>query len=380
MPQLSVTRINTLRTPGRYGDGNGLYLRITPTGTKSWVQRIVVNGRRRDLGLGSYPAVSLAEARRKAAANSSEVAAGQDPAAKKEPQVRLPTFKEAAKGYFETHSSSWRSTRQTANWWSRLDRHAFPHIGNLPIDQVTPSHIIDMLLLIWTSHPETARKVRQHVYNVFRWSIARGDLRSNPADDSIRGGLPAVRRTVTHHKALPYDQVPEALRRIDATNAHPSSKLCFRFLVLTAARSGEARGATWPEIITDNAEWRIPPHRMKAAFLHRVPLSQPALKILEEAASLANHTDLLFPSPHGKTLSDSTLSKLLRENGIPAVPHGFRSSFRDWASENTNASFDCMELCLAHRPRSATEQAYARSDLFAQRRELMEAWADYLTQ
>ena len=378
MPQLSVTRINTLRTPGRYGDGNGLYLRVTQTGTKSWIQRIVVNGRRRDLGLGAYPDVSLADARRLTAANRSAVAAGQDPTAKQAPTTQL-TFEETARRYFETHSPSWRSSRHTSNWLSRLKRHAFPHIGNIPIQQVTHSHVIDMLLLIWTSHPETARKVRQHVHNVFRWAIARGELEHNPANDSIRGGLPAVRRTVTHHKALPYHQVPEALRKIDATNAHPSSKLCFRFLVYTAARSGEARGATWPEISADNDEWRIPPERMKASLLHRVPLSTPALEVLQEAASLANHTDLVFPSPHGKVLSDSTLSKLLRKNDIPAVPHGFRSSFRDWASENTNASFDCMELCLAHRPRSTTEQAYARSDLFQQRRDLMQAWADYLT-
>ena len=230
-----------------------------------------------------------------------------------------------------------------------------------------------VLLPIWT-----ARRIRQRIGAVMKWAVAQAYREDNPAGDAISAALPKNSMRRQHQKALPYAEVADALGRVRASGAHRSTALAFEFLVLAACRSGEVRGARWDELDIAAAIWTIPAVRMKAKLEHRAPLSGPTLDILDEARELADPSGLLFPSPTGRTLSDSTLSKLLREIGVGAVPHGFRSSFRDWAAECSNTPREVCELALAHVNSDRVEAAYLRSDLFQRRRDLMQAWADYV--
>ena len=232
---------------------------------------------------------------------------------------------------------------------------------------------------IWTAKPETARAVRGHIRDIMDWGIANGFRHDNPAGDAVRLGLKRARRAKTHRKAIHYSEVHGALKSIRRPSALVASRLSLEFQVLTASRPGEARQAQWSEVDAGTRTWTIPSERMKADREHRVPLSERAMEVLAEARSLDDGSGLVFPSRSGRPLSDMTHRKLLRTLGIDCVPHGFRSSFRDWASEQTNAPHAVMEAALAHTIPSATEAAYARSDLFDRRRSLMEQWADYLS-
>ena len=248
--------------------------------------------------------------------------------------------------------------------------------------------MLGVLTPIWggrpeTAIPETARRVRQRIRTVMRWAMAHGFIESNPAGEAIDGALPPMPKLKAHLRALPYEEVAQALEVVDASQASLAAKFCLRFGVLTAARSGEARGALWDEVDLERTLWTVPAGRMKGGLEHRVPLSDAALAVLREAAKLRDGSGLIFPSPMrpGQPLSDMTLTKVLRATGLAerATVHGFRSSFRDWAAECTSAPHAVMELSLAHRVGSAVEQAYARSDLLDQRRTLMNAWADFVT-
>ena len=380
MPQLTAAKVKAVTEPGRYGDGAGLYLYVAPSGSKSWVQRIMVNGRRRDIGLGGYPTVGLAEARNHAAANRIIVADGRDPVAEKRRPPK-PTFKEAAHQVHQANLPRWRNAKHAAAWIRTMERFAFPSFGNMPVDQVTRADVLAVLEPIWGRLPETARRVRQRIRTTMRWALAHGYVEYNVAGEAIEGALPAMPKVKDNLRALPYREVSEALRIVRESRASTAARLCLEFTVLTAARSGEARGALWSEINLDQAVWTVPAARMKGGLQHRVPLSTAALDVLTGAMEIRDGSDLVFPSPRsaGKPLSDMTLTKVLRDTGLAhlATVHGFRSTFRDWASENTSASHAAMELSLAHRVGSAVEQAYARSDLLEQRRELMEAWGEF---
>ena len=380
MARLSAAKVKAIKKPGMHGDGNGLYLRVTGSGSRSWMQRIVIHGRRRDLGLGGYPAIGLAEARALALANKALVTAGRDPLAERH-RTNVPTFREAAKKVYETNLPRWRNGKHTVNWWGSLERHAFPVIGDVKVDRIRRSDVLAVLEPIWAVRPETARRVRQRIRTILRWCEAHDHCAGNAAGEALNGALPPMPRLKAHHRALPYREVAQALETVDASNASLSAKLCLHFLVLTAARSGEARGASWDEIDEVAREWRIPAGRMKSGVQHRVPLSCPALAVLEQASPLRDDSGLIFPSPVrlGHPMSDMTLTKLLRATGLAerATVHGFRSTFRDWASECTNAPHAVMELSLAHAVGSSVEQAYARSDLIAKRRELMDQWAGF---
>lgn len=378
MGNLTVLKIKSLTEPGRHADGQGLYIQVAPGGSKSWINRIVINGKRREIGLGGFPAVSLSKAREKAQENKRLVASGVDPTAKKERRV-VPTFAEAARECHQGNVPRWRNKRHAKAWLATLEKYAFPVMGNLPVNQIEKSHVLAALTPIWGSKQETARRVRQRIRTTFKWAMAHDFVENNPAGEAIDGALPPMPKFKAHFKAVPYQEVPEAMRTVADSNATLAVKLCFEFAVYTAARSGEARGATWEEMRLEAREWRIPASRMKAGEEHRVPLSQPAMDILAQAAALRDDSGLVFPSPTGKMLSDSTVSKLLRENAVDGVPHGFRSSFRDWAEENTDASWAAMEKSLAHTVGSDAERSYARSDLMDQRRKLMDAWAEYLS-
>jgi len=386
MGNLTAAKAKTLSRPGRHGDGEGLYLSVSRSGSRSWVQRISIDGRRREIGLGSFPAIGLAQARVLAAANRTAVAEGRDPLAEKRETKRkaaIPTFREAAKRTFEANRPRWRNGKHTISWWQTLERHAFPILGDMPVNRIGREEVLQVLTPIWSVRMETARRVRQRIRTILRWCMAHGYVEHNAAGEAIDGALPPMPRLRAHLRAMPYREVAAALATVEASRASLASRLCLRFLVLTAARSGEARGATWDEIDEDTGEWRIPGSRMKAGVEHRVPLSDAALELLEQARVLRDGSGLIFPSSvkAGHPMSDMTLTQVLRKTGLAerSTVHGFRSAFRDWAAECTSAPHAVMELSLAHAVGSSVEQAYARSDLIEKRRVLMQAWADFVT-
>ncbi len=379
---LSATRVKALKEPGRYSDGGGLHLYINKAGRKSWVLRITIDGRRRDIGLGAFPSVSLAKARGKAGDHREAVADGRDPLADKRAPA-TPTFREAACAVHEANIPRWRNAKHIAGWMQSLERHAMPTLANTPVDRIDRGAVLQVLTPIWTARPETARRVRQRMRTVFRWAMAHGFTETNPAGEVIDGALPPMPKVKAHFRSLPYQEIGSALETIEACSASSPAKLCFRFLILTASRSGEARGATWDEVDLQGRVWRIPSERMKAGMEHRVPLSRQVLDVLEDASTLRDDSGLVFPSPlkPGSPMSDMTLTKVLRSTGLAerATVHGFRSSFKNWALERTDTPWAVSEAALAHVLGNSTEQAYARSDLFERRRTLMRQWADYVT-
>ena len=378
---LSATRVRALKKPGRHPDGGGLYLYVSKTGRKSWVQRITIAGRRRDIGLGAFPSVTLAKARQKAFENRAIVAEGRDPLAEKHAPP-MPTFRKAAHVVHEANKPRWRNPSHITGWIQTLERHAVPKLGRMPLDEIDRRDVLEVLTPIWTTRPETARRVRQRMRTIFRWGMAHGFMESNPAGEAIDGALPPMPKVKAHFRALPYQEVASALETVEASQASIASKLCFRFLVLTAARSGEARGTSWNEIDLQDRVWRIPGGRMKGGAEHRVPLSRQAVELLGESTALREETELVFPSPlkTGEPLSNMSLMKVLRSVGLAerTTVHGFRSSFKNWTLEQTDTPWAVSEAALAHILGNSTEQAYARSDLFERRRSLMQQWADYL--
>ena len=378
MKQLTAKFVRDVTEPGRYYDGDaGLFLLVGKGKrgpTKSYVQRVTIAGTRRDIGLGSTRWLTLTDARAAAQANRKIARLGGDPRVKRS---AVPTFADALEKVLEVQRGVWRSgSKSEARWRASLRDYAGA-LMDKRVDAIGPGDVLGVLAPVWNEKRETARRVRQRIGAVMRWSVAEGHRKDNPVD-AIGAALPknAIRRT--HHKALPYTQVGEAIRAIRATDAHVSTRLALEFLILTACRSGEVRSASWTEIDLESATWTVPAKRMKMGREHRVPLSGRAMDVLAEARASGNGSGLVFPSVSGRVMSDSTMSKLLRENRVGAVPHGFRSSFRDWASERTSVPGVVAELALAHVEKDKTVAAYARSDLFERRRNLMAEWADYL--
>ena len=253
---LSATRVKALKDPGRYSDGGGLHLYVNKAGRKSWVLRITIDGRRRDIGLGGFPSVGLARAREKATDNRTAVAAGRDPLAAKHARA-MPTFREAAQAVHEVNKPRWRNAKHIVSWMQMLERHAMPALGNTPLDRLDRGDVLRVLNPIWTTRPETARRVRQRMRTVFQWAIAHGFMEANLAGEAIDGALPPMPKVKAHLRALPYQEVGAAFETVEASQASIAAKLCFRFLVLTAARSGEARGAAWDEIDLQGQVWRV---------------------------------------------------------------------------------------------------------------------------
>ena len=368
------------------GDGSGLALNIQPGGSKSWVQGITVCGTRRWLGLGPYPLVTLKRAREKALENKRIAYEGGDPIAERDGTKRIPNFQSLAQRVIDMQAAEHKNPKSKAQWESSLAAYAYPHIGRKRVDSIIVDDVMRCVEEIWEEKRETASRVRQRIASVLDAAIAYGHRTDNPAKTALQL-LPKRRAPVKHHRALPYKEVPAAIERIRASGAWIGTKLAFEFLVLTAARSGEVRLARWSEFDLEAATWTIPAERMKANVEHRVPLAPRCVELLAEARTLTQGRmatpqlagcELVFPSLSGRPLSDSTISKLVRENSVKAVPHGFRSSFRDFASEQSDAPHAVMEAALAHTIRSAVERAYARSDLLAKRRRLMNQWAEYL--
>ena len=381
--KLTAAFVRTVNRPGVYGDQHGLRLRVYESRkrksiSKHWIWRGTVNGVRRDVGLGAFPYVSLAEARQKAFEHRKISWAGGDPVAlKRRPDV--PTFAEAFETVIGIHREGWKDAGKCEKQWrASLRDYAMPRLGRRRVDQITTADVMAVLIPHWHTKTETMRRVRQRIGAVMKWAVAQGYRGDNPAGDAISAALPKNGSVRRHQRALPFTEVGAALAKVRTSGAHGLTALAFEFLVLTACRSGEVRLATWDEVNFESATWTVPANRMKAKRDHRVPLSARALQVLEEARAFEDGSGLVFPSPRARAISDNTISKLLRELEIEAVPHGFRSSFRDWAAECSDAPREVCELALAHVNSDRVEAAYRRTDLFERRRVLMEEWSGFV--
>jgi integrase len=372
---LSAAFVRTAIEPGKYNDGHGLFLKVDESGAKRWIQRIVIRGKRTEMGLGSTSLVSLAEAREQALENRKLARQGGDPLqAKREAQAVL-TFEEAVRKVHEIHTPTWRNAKHAAQFLSTLETYTFPRMGRLKVTDITTADVLAVLQPIWTEKPETARRVRQRIGTVMKWAVANGWRQDNPAE-AIAQALPKQTKLQVHRKSLPYGEVAECIRVIQGSNAGGFTKLALELLILTASRSGEVRLADWSEFDLENATWTRPAERMKSKKEHRVPLSGRAVEILLRAKELGTGKGLAFPGTViGKPLSDMTLSKLVKELGYDVHVHGFRTSFKTWAQEQTNSPRDVSEAALAHVVKDKAEAAYARSDFFEKRRKLMERWS-----
>lgn len=361
-----------LRTPGRYRDGGGLMLYVREPGKASWVARLQINKKRRDFGLGSYDLVTLAEAREKARAYKRELLAGNDPLAKSKPDENLMRlFKDTALNFLEAKVSKISRARAKG----RLQKHAFPKLGKLQLQSIDADAIAECLRPIWQSKPETARKVRNLIIRTLRFGRPDGALLETTLAKAVTDRLPAQPRK-GNFAAMDYRHVPALMPKLEAKGG--MGAMALRAAILTAARSGEVRGATWQELDLQTALWTIPAERMKMRRPHRVPLSPEAVAVFRQAAAVRRaDSDLVFPSRTGKPLSDMTLTKVLRDEGETVTVHGFRSSFRDWAAEQTSQPSEIAEAALAHAVPNAVEAAYRRTDFFDKRRDLMDAWGNF---
>ena len=384
--KLTYVFTKSIGEPGKYHDGGGLglYLRVDPGGAKFWVQRITVNGKRRELGLGSPPVITLANVRETALENKRMVRAGKDPLQAKRQARVIPTFEEATYKVYELNKPTWNNAKHAAQFISTLQTYAFPKIGQLKISDITTSDVMAVLTPFWTVKLETARRVRQRIGTVMKWAVAQGYRDYDPAQNVIEA-LPKQNKVQNHRKALHYSEVAGCINAIKRSKAGDATKHALEFLILTASRSGEIRNARWDEISVSISlssplpVWSVPADRMKAKRLHTIPLSTRAIAILGEAEALSDGSGLVFPgTSQGKALSDMTLSKLVKELGFDADVHGFRTSFKTWAQEKTDFANEVSEMALAHTIKNKAEAAYARSDLIEKRKEMMEQWAEYL--
>lgn len=384
MSRLSIAKIKGLEAPGRYADGGTLYLVVAPGGSKHFVQRLTIEGTRRDIGLGGWPVVTLQEARDAALDNRRLVRKGIDPRAAKRKSKReqaMPTFREATAATHAALRTQWRNASHARGWLSTVETYAYPVMGELRVDRIERADVLAALTPIWNAKPETARRVRQRIRTVLSRCQAEGHIKLNMAGEIISAALPKHRNGKKHFRALPFSELPAALETIEQSRASEAAKLALRFLVLTASRTGEVLGATWEEIDLDANTWTIPDGRMKAGRAHRIPLPEAAVRALRDAERLSGGEGLIFPSPRkpGAPLSNMALTKVMRDNGLAeqSTVHGFRSSFRDWCAE-TGKRRELAEAALAHVVQGV-EGAYFRSDLFEQRRAVMDGWAAHAT-
>ena len=379
MGKLNRDQVRDLTAPGRYSDGDGLILKISPSGGKSWIMRVQVNGCRRDIGLGDVRDVTLRDARAAAADLRKLARAGIDPLLERKKQtIAIPTFEKAAKQVHAELIKGWKNGKHTDQWLTTLENYAYPKLGKLRVDQIEGPLIRDVLAEIWLEIPETARRVKQRIGTVLDWSYSKGFRSTEAPMRSISKGLPRQPRKNGHHAAMPHQDLPNFLARL-RSKPFNVGRLALEALILTATRSGEVRGARWKELNDDFTIWTIPPERMKAGVAHSVPLSRQATEVFRQAArTRIKDCDLVFPGQISKSpLSDMTLLEILRGLEIPATVHGFRSTFRDWIAEETHYPREVAEAALAHTLENKVEAAYRRTDFFAKRRKLMEDWADY---
>ncbi|CDM23873.1 Integrase [Castellaniella defragrans 65Phen] len=376
--------------PGRYAVGgvDGLHLRITSTGSRSWVLRVKVGDLRRDIGIGPYPFVTLEQARQEAFEIHKRIRDGADPLAKrrevrqaiKAQQAGDKTFSECAAAYIEAKAPEWKNPKHRQQWENTLSQYAYPVMGSLAVADIDLPHVLAVLEPIWTTKTETASRLRGRIESVLDWATVRKYRTGlNPARwkghlDTILPARGKVQK-VEHHKAMPIDDMPGFWRDLAGRDGMGARAL--QLVILTAARSGEVRGATWDEIDLDAKTWTIPASRMKAGAEHRVPLSDTAVALLKAVPRLEG-CPYVFHSVRSGQLSDMSLTAVMRRMGLAAVPHGFRSTFRDWCGERTHYPRELAEQALAHTLANRVEAAYRRGDALEKRRDMMQAWADFL--
>jgi integrase len=377
MSRLTAIAVKAATKPGRYGDGDGLFLVVGRTGGKSWMVRVQKDGRRRDIGLGSAAKVPLKLARERAALVRSQMEVGIDPVAQRRKAAGIPSFRAAAAQVHAEHKRGWSNGKHQAQWLSTLETYVFPSIGDLPVSEVDAPAARDVLAAIWLAKPETARRLRQRIATVIDWAVAKGYREGPLAMAVIDKALPKQRERVKHHAALAYADLPAFMAELRTKET--MGRLALEAVIMTAARSGEVRLATWDELNLEARTWTVPADRMKARREHVVPLSDAAVALFEKMkAHRRPYTDLVFPgSARGKPLSDMTLTKALRDMGQPVTAHGFRSTFRYWVAEQTSWPAELAEAALAHVVSDKTVAAYQRGTMLQKRREMMNAWSAY---
>ncbi|WP_322095976.1 tyrosine-type recombinase/integrase [Pelagibius litoralis] len=382
MGKLTAKKVEHAK-PGSHIDGQGLMLVVSSAKARKWILRIQVKGKRRDIGLGSAADVTLSEARDLATDMRKAFKRGENPVAERKKKP-APTFRVAAEAVHIEHTKAWKNDKHRAQWLSSLEAYAFPKLGDTPINEITGPDVRDVVSDIWLTVPETARRVLQRICKVLDYGHSKGWREIETPLRSIKAGLPKQPERPEeekHFEAMPWADVPGFFAGLEDLSATETTRLCLEFTILTACRSGESRGVRWSEIDLKEKTWTIPAKRMKGRRLHRVPLCDRAVAILERMQELRRTkkaSALVFEGrTEGNPMSDMTLTQILRRAGLSCTPHGFRSSFRDWCEESTSYPARLAEKALAHAVRDKTEAAYQRGDLFDRRRELMTAWETF---
>ncbi|WP_417794487.1 tyrosine-type recombinase/integrase [Terasakiella pusilla] len=386
--KLSAVAVRNMTKAGLFADGGGLYLQVTKSGAKTWIFRFMMAGRRRDMGLGPVHTVNLAEARDEALNCRQLIRQGIDPIEKRKTEqlsakaeaVKTVTFRECAENYIKAHEPSWKNAKHIAQWTSTLTTYVYPTFGALPVTEVDTGLIMKVIEPIWATKTETASRVRGRIEAILDWATVR-KFRSGENPARWKGHLDHLLPSKSklqkekHHSALPYDQISDFISSLHKQNGISASAL--EFTILTAARTGEVIEAAWSEIDLENKVWTIPAERMKAGREHRVPLSETALNILQEMAEIRT-SNFVFPgNSKNRPLSNMAMLTVLRRmKRTDITVHGFRSTFRDWAAEQTNFPREVAEMALAHTIESKVEAAYRRGDLFEKRRSLMQEWEE----
>ncbi|RYH08830.1 site-specific integrase [Tropicimonas sp. IMCC6043] len=372
--KLTVAKVRQLDQPGRYSDGGCLYVVVAPGGSKHWIARLTIHGRQTDMGLGGVSYVTLAEAREETARLRKIARNGGDPRAERRRETI--TFEEAANRVHAGLLPTWKNKKHAETWLSTIRIYANPHFGSRPIETVTTADCLKVLSPIWTEKHETAKRLRQRLRTVFDWAKGAGFYPNENPINGLKKALPAVKQSQEHLPSMPWQSVPAFMTKLKQRQGVSARVL--EFIILTAVRSGEARGAEWSEI--NDSTWTVPAIRMKRGIEHRVPLSEQALDVLERVRGLGE--TMVFPSPilrhEERQMSDIAVNNLLKRMGNEDVTvHGFRSSFRVWASERAHADREVAEAAMSHARGNEVERAYDRSDLFERRRSLMDAWGRY---
>lgn len=385
----TIAEVNSYRDPGRYSVGDGLLLVVQPSGSRSWIARVRdPSGRRRDIGLGRYPEVSLKEAREKAAEHRRIARDDRDPVAEKRKAraatTKVLTFREAARRAYDERKPGLKNAKHSWQWFRTLEMYAFPTLGDEPVGAITKDMVARAIKPIWLSKPETARRTLHRIGVVIEWAEVEG-LREHTVDTRAIGRkLPKQPKGVEHLAAVAYADAPRVFTAL-VDQPETMARLCLQFIILTGVRSGEGRGARWSEVDMDARLWTIPAGRMKMAKEHSVPLSDAAMAILRPLHD-ARSGDVVFPGNVTKRskakgepiLSDVALTKAQKLVAPETTVHGWRSTLRDWGAEETSFSGEVLEKALAHQVANAVERAYRRGDLLEKRRQLMQAWDNFL--
>ena len=387
-PQNRLTDLVVRRAcPGRHADGNGLYLYVRPSGSRSWIQRLVVHGERKDRGLGGYPLIPLAQVRRLAEENRRVARSGGDPFVSRQ-STSAPPVRDIVEEVIQTRRAGWRSPHTEKKWRRHFRDMVFPSIGDKPVDKVTLEDLKPFVLPRWQGRGSPGYVLLQYLNSVFEWAAAHGHRMDNPAQ-LVKVLTQDVKAPVVSHSSLPYEEAPDAMRKVEASEHDPAVKMALVFTVLCAARVGEVSGVTWHEIDLVRRIWTRPAKRMKSHLMHQVPLSQQAIELLEQAKALGRPGPLVFAVPQARrggfrSVTGHDFRKVLRPFGFadeehrPIVMHGFRSTFAVWAMEVAEAPEDLWDKALAHGQPSSTTERYGRSKLLERRRGLMQDWADYV--